>query len=248
MSSFSITDLDSHIANLQSQLTFLASALDATDHTDPEWLASDLITLKGKTSMLSDDMRRVRKRMANEGVRVKERPANKRSRLSIEGSKRESLTNEDPGGQITPTKRADGDLEQSGIKGSANKSTEDDGGYQVQYIDVTEEVNRRLRESRLRQLMNSPITSQKRKFEALEGADDVELGDTPGETGVQDGSGLDLDVFKSPTKKIRTSGAFTQVASLNGGFRAGSKSEKDDGVREGPDGRLDRVSVKRRRM
>lgn len=64
-------DLDKHIANLQAQLTSLAETLDATEPNDPEWLATDLITLKGSTNMLVDNMRRFRKRAVNEGLGVR---------------------------------------------------------------------------------------------------------------------------------------------------------------------------------
>lgn len=196
--------------------------------------------------MLSDDMRRVRKRMVREGYPVNDRPTNKRARLSIDGAKRESLAGKgDPEGQVTPTKRPDEDEERGEVASSGGNATREDGGYQVQYIDVTEEVNRRLRESRLRQLAESPSTSQKRKYDDIE-TEEVEGQDTEaGEP--KEGAGLELDILRSPTKKIRTSGVFTQVTNLNGSLNA-SIGKKEDDVKDGPDGRLDRGTVKRRRL
>jgi hypothetical protein len=48
--------------------------------------------------------------------------------------------------------------------------------YQEQHLDVSDEINRRLNESRLRRLMNSPPTSQKRKYDVFE---DVRMGNGP---------------------------------------------------------------------
>jgi hypothetical protein len=74
--------LDTHISNLQSQLRFFTASLasldasaseaeadDATDaERDPEWLVTELIALKGRTGMLVDDLRRVRKRCLSKGL------------------------------------------------------------------------------------------------------------------------------------------------------------------------------------
>lgn len=77
-------------------------------------------------------------------------------------------------------------------------------GYVPQHVDVTEEVNRRLQESRLRRLMDTPSTSQKRKYHAIEPPQaDNRVGreDAPFE-----GESL-LDKGRSP-KKLRASSGF----------------------------------------
>jgi hypothetical protein len=235
-------------------LAFLAEALDTTDSAkDPEWLDTDLIALKGKTSMLYDDMRRVRKRMAGEGVRVGERKTNKRQRLSIEGTKVANGSGEshtpgsnrkldaDAEGQLTPpTKPPQAPSEpkpasEGGQEGAGQDET--DHEYKVQYVDVTEEVNRRLRENRLRQLMDSPSTSQKRKRNALEEQE-------PYNQEYCDEEHLDLDSGRSPVKKPRASGAFEQV------FKPNEASKRDANGYAWDEGRAERPKdeVKRRKI
>jgi hypothetical protein len=104
----------------------------------------------------------------------------------------------------------------------------DAGEYRVQYVDVTEEVNRRLRESRLRQLMDSPSTAKKRKLDTYETPENDD-----GDADASDWS----EKYKSPTKKIRSSGQFEQMVKLNEGVKRGEGRE-DEG----------RGSFKRRRI
>ncbi|KAF2658609.1 hypothetical protein K491DRAFT_689913 [Lophiostoma macrostomum CBS 122681] len=280
MAEFNIDTLEARISSLQSQLEFFASALDDTNSEDPEWLATDLISLKGKTSMLVDEMRRVRKRMVGEGVRGSGAENDgggsrrKRARLSIEGPgeesngvrtgglngrKKDANGQEEvkaqkaenpstarfaPGVHPRPTKQ---DKESSST--SSNPTSNDippatptpdadveseAGEYQVQYVDVTEEVNRRLRESRLRQLMDSPSTAKKRKLDAFEPPED-NGGDVEA-----DGSDWS-ERYKSPTKKIRSSGQFEQMVKLNEGVKRGD-GDGQEGEEEG------RGAFKRRRV
>lgn len=76
LSSFSFTheplqDFDRHIDNLRAQLQFLNEGLDATDHNAPDWLATDLISLRNKSGRLQDDMKRFRDQLQSEGLAVK---------------------------------------------------------------------------------------------------------------------------------------------------------------------------------
>jgi hypothetical protein len=64
-------DFDEHIDNLRAQLQFLSEGLDATDHNAPDWLATDLISLRNKSGRLQDDMKRFRDKLQSEGLAVK---------------------------------------------------------------------------------------------------------------------------------------------------------------------------------
>lgn len=140
-----------------------------------------------------------------------EKAANKR--LSLEASKAEDSSE-------TPTKKVrlsiPGSNEKTEVRPtdeeiarrpSTASTTTTDSTYVVQQIDITEEVNRRLQESRLRRLMETPSTAQKRK------RDDDE--DTPMQSGTDteatprtanDGNSDD----PTPTKRARLSGNFEQ--------------------------------------
>ena len=64
-------DLDKHIENLRAQLHFLNEGLDATDHNAPDWLATDLLSLRNKSGRLRDDMNRFRDQLESEGLAAK---------------------------------------------------------------------------------------------------------------------------------------------------------------------------------
>jgi hypothetical protein len=66
-----LQDFDRHIENLRTQLQFLNEGLDATDHNAPDWLATDLISLRNKSGRLQDDMKRFRDQLQTEGLAVK---------------------------------------------------------------------------------------------------------------------------------------------------------------------------------
>lgn len=66
-----LQDFDRHIENLRTQLQFLNEGLDATDHNAPDWLATDLISLRNKSGRLQDDMKRFRDQLQSEGLAVK---------------------------------------------------------------------------------------------------------------------------------------------------------------------------------
>lgn len=106
----------------------------------------------------------------------------------------------------------------------------------MQYVDVTEEVNRRLRESRLRQLMDSPSTAQKRKFDAY--------GDGRGDDGGGEETEGILGEGRSPVKRLRSVGQFEGVVTAKEGLKRTGENEGGEG-----DGREDgREDVKRRKI
>jgi hypothetical protein len=52
---------------------FLNETLDATDHNAPDWLATDLISLRNKSGRLQDDMKRFRDQLEDEGLAEKKK-------------------------------------------------------------------------------------------------------------------------------------------------------------------------------
>jgi hypothetical protein len=80
-----LQDFDKHIENLRAQLQFLNEGLDATDHNAPDWLATDLISLRNKSGRLQDDMKRFRDKLQSEGL------ADKKVRLSAPAIGRRKL-------------------------------------------------------------------------------------------------------------------------------------------------------------
>jgi hypothetical protein len=116
------------------------------------------------------------------------------------------------------------------------KPSQTEDAYVVQHVDVTEEVNRRLQESRLRRLMQTPSTAQKRKFDAYEEgprSDGPAATDEEGQRGGHSGS----EYERTPTKRLRSSGVFEQLG----------KRTEDGPVRQDPRFE-DRVDVKRRKF
>lgn len=71
MSSFSLEAFDSHIENLRTQLQFLNGIL--SDHNAPDWVATDLVSLRNKSGRLQDDMQKFRDQLDNEGLGQKVR-------------------------------------------------------------------------------------------------------------------------------------------------------------------------------
>ncbi|CAO2651943.1 Nn.00g002260.m01.CDS01 [Neocucurbitaria sp. VM-36] len=233
MSRLSLEDFDKHIEALRAQLQFLNETLEATDHNAPDWLATDLISLRNKSGRLQDDMKRFRDQLDSEGLTEK-RAKISNKRLSIEGSKASTSTpkSHPPSSKnqaISPP------LEQSPTPRSKPVSVEET--YVVQHIDVTEEVNRRLQASRLRRLMETPSTSQKRKYNAYEeprsgGAAELE---DDGSRGGYSGS----EYERTPTKRLKSSGAFEQVG----------KRKENDNRRPDEEERLEnRADFKRRKL
>ncbi|KAF2746205.1 hypothetical protein M011DRAFT_487357 [Sporormia fimetaria CBS 119925] len=237
MSDFDIAAFDTHLRNLQSQLAFLTTTLSNTTHEDPEWLATDLIALKGKTGMLVDEMSRFRRRARAAGfvARSRIRDSNHSNsevnkRLSIEGLRRSKSGEGDEEKQLTPpTSRMPTTTTQLDHK-TANPQQQDPNSYKVEYQDISEEVNRRLQESRLRQLREQPPTSQKRKFSDVNdypddygpqwrsdpntgGGDEQLRGDEEAEEDARAGW---LERFGSPTKKIKIFGGLEQVIRAGG--------------------------------
>jgi hypothetical protein len=77
-------------------LQYLSEGLDATDHNAPDWLATDLISLRNKSGRLQDDMKRFRDQLQSEGLAVKKVRAQKlatggyRLTLPVQDSKQAS--------------------------------------------------------------------------------------------------------------------------------------------------------------
>lgn len=117
------------------------------------------------------------------------------------------------------------------------KPSQVDNGYVTEHIDVTEEVNRRLQESRLRRLMDTPSTAQKRKRNALEENHTDGTADTDGDDASRNGySGSEYD--GTPTKRLKSSGTFEQML-----------KRKEDAVPGGGEEMFpDRTDFKRRRI
>ncbi|KAI8943193.1 hypothetical protein NX059_001222 [Plenodomus lindquistii] len=215
MARFSLEDFDTHIENLRSQLRFLNETLEGTDHNAPDWLATDLLTLRNKTGRLQDDMKRFRDQLDSEGLAEKKvKTSNKR--LSIEGSRAaQSTPNAQPSSSqdsaVSPP------VDQSPTP--KGKPTQIEDTYIVQHVDVTEEVNRRLRESRLRRLMETPSTAQKRKYNAYDeprSEGPAETDDETGSTGAFSGS----EYERTPTKRLKSCGTFEQTGKRKGTGRA----------------------------
>jgi hypothetical protein len=66
-----LQDLDKHLDNLRAQLEFLNKSLDATDHNAPDWVATDLLSLRNKSGRLQDEMKRFRDQLESEGLATK---------------------------------------------------------------------------------------------------------------------------------------------------------------------------------
>ncbi|KAF2865510.1 hypothetical protein BDV95DRAFT_586547 [Massariosphaeria phaeospora] len=210
MPGFSLEDFDTHIDNLRSQLAFLNETLDATDHNAPDWLATDLIALRNKSGRLQDDMQRFRDQLEGEGLTSKKR-------LSLEGTKpsESTLKSTPPATQNAQTAPfVNLSPRPASIPNRARYE------YPAQHIDVTEEVNRRLKESRLRRLMESPSTSQKRKYNAI----DERRKDSTG-----DGEDGNPDMDRSPTKKLKWSGIVEPLKRKEAGLSQEAAEGRDGG-------------------
>ncbi|KAF2028622.1 hypothetical protein EK21DRAFT_113638 [Setomelanomma holmii] len=231
MVGFSLEDFDTHIENLRAQLQFLNEGLDATDHNAPDWLATDLISLRNKSGRLQDEMKRFRDQLQSEGLAMK--ITKTKNRLSIEGAKTFTPSTQTPKSQ---TQAVSPPVDQSPTPRAKTATTE--SSYVVEHIDVTEEVSRRLQESRLRRLMETPSTAQKRKRDALEEIRSESAADTAGEEGSRNGySGSEYD--GTPTKRLKSSGTFEHAL----------KRKENGHVEGGREERFpDRVDVKRRRV
>ncbi|KAF2269902.1 hypothetical protein CC78DRAFT_564573 [Lojkania enalia] len=223
MESFSLEEFDKHVENLRSQLTFLTSALNATDRNAPDWAAGDLLALRNGTSRLQDDMCRFRSRIMEEEVATL-KPSNKR--LSIEGSQGSSLPPTDHSNaqsesstapELPPS--ADADPHATGPEPPIQED-----GYEVQYMDISSLVNQRLHESRMRRLMDSPRTAQKRKHDVFveDWTEDME--------GSEDTKSEALSREQSPVKKLKAFGSFEQALKRKDGRMPG---EGDEGVEVG---------------
>jgi hypothetical protein len=135
---------------------------------------------------------------------VQVKTANKR--LSIEGARPSTTTpttttkpSDPPNNAVSPP------LNQTPTPRARPSQPYND--YAGEHVDVTEEVNRRLQESRLRRLMETPGTAQKRKRDAFQ--DPASESATEAE---DDGSGYGGgEQNGTPTKRLKSTGTFEQV-------------------------------------
>ncbi|KAF2643984.1 hypothetical protein P280DRAFT_392327, partial [Massarina eburnea CBS 473.64] len=214
-------DFDDHIANLRSQLQYFNQALESTDHNAPDWLATELLSLRNKSGRLQDDMQRFRNQLESEGLAtMTKKKSNKRQRLSLEDGnlsppqnehhKRNSLTSQHP-----PTSPPNIPTSPP----TANQALPPQDSYVGQHMDVSDEVNRRLQENRLRRLMATPSTSQKRKYDVFE--------DATMSSGPETEDGRENVLEKNTAKKIRVSGSFGgRIQGIDGVLKRGI----DDGA------------------
>ncbi|KAF2451840.1 hypothetical protein P171DRAFT_12643 [Karstenula rhodostoma CBS 690.94] len=231
---FNLDEIDQHMANFRSTLRFFSEALERTDHNSPDWLATDLLSLRNQTGRLKDGMQNFADQLQAEGLAERKPQAsasNKRARLSLEGAKRAtpSPTPAPSLPQVPNSTTAPPTQRQPQFQHTSPREE-----YEVQRVDVTEEVNRRLREARLRRLVDTPSTSQKRKFDVYENMET--WGETGGSTEQEDES-----MGRSPVKRIRASGTFEPIASV--------MKRKEEGITVGfaDVGKEERGNVKRRK-
>lgn len=231
---FNLDEIDQHMANLRSTLRLFSEALEQTDHNSPDWLATDLLSLRNQTGRLTDGMQKFADQLQAEGLAERKPQApssNKRARLSLEGARRPtpSSTPAPSSPQVPNSGAAPPTQTQAQFQPTSPREE-----YEIQRVDVTEEVNRRLREARLRRLVDSPSTSQKRKFGAYESMEN--WGETEDNTEQEDEA-----VGRSPFKRVRASGTFEPIASV--------MKRKEEGITVGfaDVGQEERGSVKRRK-
>jgi hypothetical protein len=118
------------------------------------------------------------------------------------------------------------------------KAPQPDNGYVTEHVDVTEEVNRRMQESRLRRLMETPSTAQKRKRNAWEESRSETVGDAEFDDASRNGySRIERD--GTPTKRLKSSGTFEQVL---------KRKEDEDTEGAGEERFPARTDFKRRRI
>ena len=155
-------------------------------------------------------------------------------RLSIEGGKHDSPA---PKPQShTPSSQAISPLPGQSPTPRA-KSTQAEETHLVPHVDVTEEVNRRLMESRLRRLMQTPSTAQKRKYDEYEDVPKSEESTTADEERSR-GQYSGGEFEKTPTKRLRSSGTFEHTG----------QRQEDGPVRYDTERFEDRTDVKRRKF
>jgi hypothetical protein len=230
---FNLDEIDQHMANLRSTLRLFSEALEKTDHNSPDWLATDLLSLRNQTGRLTDGMQKFADQLQAEGLAErKPQASNKRARLSLEGANRPTPSSTPLPSSPQMPSSATAPRRQPQPQQHQHQPTSPHEEYEVQRIDVTEEVNRRLREARLRRLGNSPSTSQKRKFDAYESMES--WGETEGSTERED-----MYMGRSPMKRVRASGTFEPIA--------GVMKRKEEGISVGfgDVGREERGTAKR---
>lgn len=153
-------------------------------------------------------------------------------RLSIEGAKPVTPTSTTTRPSNLPNQAVSPPVDQSPTPRA--KPTLPDNGYVVERVDVTAEVNRRLQESRLRRLMETPSTAQKRKRNALE---ESPAGIDADEGSIRSGYS-ESEYDGTPTKRLKSSGTFEQML----------KRKENEGADVGGERFPDRADFKRRRI
>ena len=252
--SYNLDDIDTHLANLRSTLRFFTEALEHTDHNSPDWLATDLLSLRNSSGRLQDGLQQFREHVLAEGLAEKkvwvksqlqampqseshskpssstqpkpqpsheadsqlpdltaqaahislqaQTPVKSRNRLSLHGSEH-APTPEGTPRPSSPPPRVPSRVQTP--NGAPREQTEERNEspqeeYPIQRIDVTEEVQRRLREARLRRLMDNPSTAHKRKFGDMEGVESTGDG-AAGEAAAHEETW-------TARKRVRASGTF----------------------------------------
>lgn len=161
--------------------------------------------------------------------------AKSNKRLSIEGAKQAtpSTTTQTP---KKPALAVSPPVDQSPTPRAQHPQP--NNTYVTEHVDVTEEVNRRMQESRLRRLMETPSTAQKRKRDALEEPGSASSAGNEGDDASRSGySGSEYD--GTPTKRLKSSGSFEQTLKRKENGNAGSVEEQRF---------PDRENIKRRRV
>lgn len=184
-------------------------------------------------------MKRFRDQLQGEGLAVKKakvKDGNKR--LSIESAKPAPAVAQTPNPSKPTGTAVSPSVDQSPTPRGNN--VHEEALYVVEHIDVSEEVRRRLNESRLRRLMDTPSTSHKRKRDAFDDMRSESATETDDDGGSRAGySGSELE--GTPTKRIKSIGSFSQVG-----------KRKENGVTNGTgldtERFPDREDIKRRKV
>ncbi|KAF2199749.1 DUF1760-domain-containing protein [Delitschia confertaspora ATCC 74209] len=201
-------DLEHHISNLQAQCDFFTCAIEATDDSTPSWLAKDVLVLRRQTVSLKEAMERVKRQLeevyldspaTSDTARTKRLHVRSRSPKPGKAPKRLSLTNgedrtEDSSSHNKKQKRpkrisdvaipvrpaAPAAPVQRGEVEGQEEIEEEAEEPQVQYEDLSAEVQQMLRDKRIRELLKEGGGARKRKRGEME---EVEMTGTDTDTG-----------------------------------------------------------------
>lgn len=65
---FDLDEIEQHMANIRSTLRFFSESLERTDHNSPDWLATDLLSLRNQSGRLQDSMQKFTDQLQAEGL------------------------------------------------------------------------------------------------------------------------------------------------------------------------------------